>query len=106
GLGAGRYTEILAEPEGVTTSVHQLPTSDGAKVAGVLRVPHGARTVAALMHPRQDSTYHALVPYLLRAGHAVWTQGSRSPNKDLTLIHEQAVIDFAAGQAFLRERGF
>jgi pimeloyl-ACP methyl ester carboxylesterase len=106
GLGAGRYTEVLAEPEGVTTSVHQLATFDGAKVAGVLRAPHGARTAVTIMHPRQDTTYHAIVPYLLAAGIAVWTQGSRSPNNDLNLIHEQAVIDFAAGQVFLRERGF
>ena len=106
GLGAGRYTEARPEPDGVATSVHQLPTSDGARVTGVLRVPHGARTVVTIMHPRQDVTHHAIVPYLLTAGLAVWTQGSRSPNNDLNLIHEQAVIDFAAGQFFLRERGF
>ena len=106
GLGAGRYTEVQAEPAGVTTSVHQLTTADGAKVAGVLRVPPGARTATAFMHPRQDSTNHPLIPRLLEGGLAVWTQGPRSPNNDLSLIHEQAVIDFAAGQAFLRDRGF
>ncbi|MGW2962714.1 hypothetical protein ACWDGI_30215 [Streptomyces sp. NPDC001220] len=105
-LGAGRYTAAVAEPDGITTSVHQLRTSDRAQVTGVLRRPAGARTVVSLMHPRQDVTYHALVPYLLAAGLAVWTQGTRSPNNDLNLLHEQAIIDFAAGQVFLREFGF
>jgi pimeloyl-ACP methyl ester carboxylesterase len=106
GLGAGRHPAALAEPDSITTSVHQLQTSDGAQVSGVLRRPPEARTVVTLMHPRQDVTYHPLVPYLLTAGLAVWTQGSRTPNNDLNLIHEQAVIDFAAGQNFLRELGF
>jgi hypothetical protein len=107
GLGAGRYTdERVAVSGSVATSVHDLATADGAQVTGVLRVPPGARTVVTLMHPRQDVTHHALVPYLLASGRAVWTQGSRSPNNDLSLLHEQAIIDFAAGHAFLRERGF
>jgi hypothetical protein len=36
----------------------------------------------------------------------VWTQGSRSPNNDLSLVHEQALLDFAAGHVLLREQGF
>ncbi|WP_331752532.1 hypothetical protein [Streptomyces chartreusis] len=106
GLGSGRYTETIAEPDGVTTTVHQIRTSDRAQVSGVLRRPSGARTVVTLMHPRQDVTYHALVPYLLASDIAVWTQGSRSPNNDLNLLHEHAILDFAAGQALLRELDF
>ncbi|MFF0270676.1 alpha/beta hydrolase [Kribbella sp. NPDC004536] len=105
-LGAGRYTELLDEPENVETTVHRMSTSDGATASGVLRVPAGARTVVTLMHPRQDVTHHASVPYLLRDGYAVWTQGSRSPNNDLNLLHEQAIVDFAAGHVRLRELGF
>ncbi|MFI5954018.1 alpha/beta hydrolase [Cryptosporangium sp. NPDC051539] len=107
-LGAGRHAEDAgpAVPDGLRTSVHELTTADGAAVTGVLRVPAGARTVVTLMHPRQDVTHHALVPYLLAAGHAVWTQGSRSPNNDLNLLHEQALLDFAAGHVFLRDSGF
>lgn len=106
GLGAGRYLEAEEIPTSTVTTVHQLTTSDGAKVAGVLRVPPGASTVVTLMHPRADVTDHGLVPRLLRSGRAVWTQGSRSPNNDLNLLHEQAIIDFAAGQVFLRSAGF
>lgn len=105
-LGAGRHGPAVAEPDGVTTTVHRLTTSDGATVVGVLRVPAGARTAVTIMHPRQDVTHHASVPYLLRSGYAVWTQGSRSPNNDLGLLHEQAIIDFASGHTFLRDAGF
>lgn len=108
-LGAGRYVdsaEGVVVPDTVTTSVHELSTVDGAKISGVLRVPPGAATVVTIMHPRQDVTHHALVTHLLADGQAVWTQGSRSPNNDLNLVHEQTLLDFAAGHAFLRTAGF
>lgn len=105
-LGAGRYSSTIEGPDGVATSVHELSTSDDAKVTGVLRVPRGATTVVTLMHPRQDVTHHPMVPYLLTMGYGVWTQGSRSPNNDLNLLHEQAIIDFAAGHVLLRDKGF
>ncbi len=88
------------------TSVHELTTADGATVRGVLANVPGATTVVCLMHPRQDVTHHPLVPLLLRAGVAVWTQHTRSVNNDLTLVHEQALLDVAAGMVFLREQGF
>ncbi|HEY3650390.1 MAG TPA: hypothetical protein VGL33_20680 [Streptosporangiaceae bacterium] len=105
-LGAGREVAPSAMPDDVVTSAHQLTTADGAKVGGVLRVVPGAETVVCLMHPRQDFTHHALVPELLARGAAVWTQNTRSPNNDLNLVHERAVLDLAAGQVFLRDNGF
>jgi hypothetical protein len=105
-LGAGRHIEAAATPAETVTTVHELETYDGAKVSGVLRVVPGARTVVALMHPRQDVTHHVLVPELLSRGVAVWTQGTRSVNNDIALVHEQALLDAAAGQVFLRDRGF
>ncbi len=105
-LGAGRYIAVDERPASTVTSVHELTTADGATVRGVLATVPGARTVVCLMHPRQDVTHHALVPYLLRAGAAVWTQQTRSVNNDLTLVHEQALLDVAAGMVFLREQGF
>ena len=106
GIGAGRYIESAEQPTNTTTSVHELSTADGAKVTGVLRTVPGASTVIALMHPRQDLTHHVLVPELLARGFAVWTQGTRSVNNDLNLVHEQALLDVAAGQVFLRDNDF
>ena len=105
-LGAGRYIAVDERPAATATSVHELTTADGATVRGVLATVPGARTVVCLMHPRQDVTHHALVPQLLAAGAAVWTQHTRSVNNDLTLVHEQALLDVAAGMVFLRERGY
>ncbi|MGH3517516.1 MAG: alpha/beta hydrolase [Haloechinothrix sp.] len=105
-LGAGRYIEAGTEPAATRTTLYQLSTSDGATVPGVLRTIPGATTVVCIMHPRQDQTHHPLVSLLLHAGFAVWTQFSRSVNNDLNLIHEQALLDVAAGQAFLRQHGF
>jgi hypothetical protein len=102
-LGAGRYLAAGERPASTVTSVHELPTADGATVRGVLATVPGARTVVCLMHPRQDVTHHPLVPLLLQAGVAVWTQHTRSVNNDLNLVHEQALLDVAAGQVFLRE---
>jgi hypothetical protein len=105
-LGAGRYLAAGGRPEATATSVHELTTADGATVRGVLATVPGATTVVCLMHPRQDVTHHPLVPVLLAAGMAVWTQHTRSVNNDLTLVHEQALLDVAAGMLFLREAGF
>ncbi len=105
-LGAGRYLTAGSRPESTITSVHELTAADGAVVRGVLATVPGATTVVSLMHPRQDLTHHPLVPLLLRAGAAVWTQHTRTVNNDLTLVHEQAILDAAAGLVFLRERGF
>lgn len=105
-LGAGRYIAPAELPASTVTSAHQLTTHDGATVTGLLRSVPGATTVAFLMHPRQDLSHHVLVPELLNRGYAVWTQGSRVVGNDLTLLHEQALLDMAAGHVFLRERGF
>lgn len=106
GLGAGRYLDASAAPAGTTTTAHELVTVDGARVGGLLRTVPGATAVAFLMHPRQDFSHHVLVPEFLHRGIAVWTQGSRTQGNDLTLLHEQALLDMAAGQGFLREHGF
>ncbi|MFF2114796.1 alpha/beta fold hydrolase [Rhodococcus koreensis] len=105
-IGAGRYLSAAATPANTTVSVHELTTTDGATVSGVLRTVPGAATVAFLMHPRQDFTHHVLVSEFLARGCAVWTQGARTMGNDLTLLHEQALLDMAAGHVFLRQHGF
>jgi hypothetical protein len=105
-LGAGRYVAPALIPGATLTTAHELPTADGATVNGLLRTVPGATTVAFLMHPRQDFSHHVLVPELLMHGYAVWTQGARSVGNDLSLLHEQAILDMAAGHVFLRDKGF
>lgn len=105
-LGAGRYLTATEVPDNTTVTAHELTTADGAKVGGLLRTVPGATSVAFLMHPRQDFSHHVLVPEFLHRGVAVWTQGSRTMGNDLTLLHEQALLDMAAGQVFVKEQGF
>ncbi|HEY5858467.1 MAG TPA: alpha/beta hydrolase [Aldersonia sp.] len=105
-LGSGRYLAAAPIPAATATTAHELTTHDGATVNGLLRVVPGATTVATLMHPRQDFSHHVLVPELLARGFAVWTQNTRTGLNDLTLLHEHALLDMAAGHAFLRDTGF
>ena len=105
-LGAGRDVAAPAFPAGVVTTAHQLKTADGATVAGLLHRLDGATGAIAIMHPRQQLAHHPMVPHFLRLGLSVWTQDTRSPNNDISLVHEQALLDAAAGQVFLREAGF
>ncbi|WP_213571433.1 alpha/beta hydrolase [Rhodococcus sp. USK13] len=89
------------------TETIRLKTADGATVSGVLRIPdRGAETVVTIMHPREDVTHHSFVSHLTELGVAVWTQGTRSVNNDIRLLHEQALLDVAAGQSFLADRKF
>lgn len=106
GLGGDRFVTGPSRPAGSRTTVHELTTADGATVTGVLTIPNRADTVVTLMHPRRDVTHHAIVPWLLEAGYAVWTQNPRSVNNDLNLLHEQALLDVGAGMAFLQRTGF
>ncbi len=105
-LGAGRDVEGVEAPDGVVTSLHELKTFDGARVMGVLHALGGSSTVVCLSHPRQMLAHHPMVAHLLRMGVSVWTQDARSPNNDLNLVHEQAILDVAAGQVRLRELGY
>jgi len=105
-LGAGRHIETAAAPPDTRIELVQCTTADGATVTGCLRSVPGARTVVHLMHPRQDLTNHGMVPELLERGYAVWTQTPRSVNNDVNLLHEQVLLDAAAGYCFLRDREF
>ncbi|MFY9931590.1 MAG: hypothetical protein WAK82_26670 [Streptosporangiaceae bacterium] len=105
-LGTGREVAAPAFPAGVRSTAHQLTTADGAVVAGLLHRLDGAGGVMAIMHPRQQLAHHPMVAHFLRLGLSVWTQDTRSPNNDISLVHEQALLDAAAGLVFLRDEGF
>jgi hypothetical protein len=105
-LGAGREVAGVAWPAGTQTSIHQLKTFDGAAVHGILHRLPGATSVITAMHPRQQLAHHPIITHFLSMGLSVWTQDTRSPNNDISLVHEQAILDAAAGHVFLRDYGF
>ena len=95
-------------PHGSRLEALGLASEDRAGSHGFLWLPPGPRpeTVLTLMHPRADFTRHYLVPGLLAAGYAVWTQNSRWLGNDATLIHERLLLDVACGLGRLRDLGF
>lgn len=102
----GTHWDPARMPPVVSITVHSLRTHDGASVVGFLMRRGGERAVVCAMHPREMTVPHYMAPEILRTGCAFWVQGSRSPNVDLRLEHETALLDLAAGQVFLRSQGF
>ena len=102
--GASWNPELL--PAGMNSSVHAVPTSDGAQIVGYLHARGGERAVVVIMHPRELLATHYLVPYIVQAGFACWVQGTRTVGNDLRLEHEIALLDVAAGLGQLRALGF
>lgn len=93
-------------PAGVTTRNVVLRTQDGAATSGSLYSPGAADTVVCIMHPREFMACHYLIPDIVGAGYAAWTQAPRAVGNDMRLEHEFALYDVAAGMRFLREAGF
>src|SRR4051794_13082648 len=91
-------------PSGTVCTPLLLDTQDRALASGWHYARGGESTVAVLMHPRADFSHHYVTPGLLDAGIAVLNVNSRWLNNDATLIHEQVVLDVAAGIAAVRDR--
>ena len=107
----GRYENpyLVAEwhrdpPAGSSCLPLRLDTPDRAVAHGWLYARGGEDTVVCLMHPRANFSRHYAVPGLLEAGFAVLCINSRWLNNDATLIHEQVLLDVAAGLAEARRR--
>ena len=100
--GSRRGTAIRRRARAATPLL--LDTQDRALAQGWLYARGGEITVAVLMHPRADFAHHYVTPGLLDAGIAVLNVNSRWLNNDATLIHEQVLLDVAAGVAAVRER--
>lgn len=94
-------------PPGTITSNVVLRTADQAATGGSLYCPPTATdTVVCVMHPREFMACHYLIPDIVDAGYAAWSQSPRSVGNDLRLEHEFALHDVAAGLQYLRAAGF
>lgn len=58
-----------------------------------------------VMHPRADFTRHYCIPGFVAAGASVLGLTTRCLNNDATAIHEDLILDVAAGVQYLREQG-
>lgn len=103
--GASWDAELMQRPYKVVP--YALGTADGQRTLGFLFTATGKeRSVVSLMHPREMSVTHYMVPAVLDAGCACWVQGPRSIGNDLRLEHEIALFDVAAGMQHLRNLGY
>jgi hypothetical protein len=91
-------------PAGTRCEPLRLESADRAVAHGWLYARGGETSVVCLMHPRANFSRHYLVPGLVEAGFAVLCINSRWLNNDATLIHEQVLLDVAAGIAVARAR--
>lgn len=95
--------------DSVRQTVVQLYAADGIKSRGILYQPARGtpRTAVILAHPRADFAQHYSIPFWVEAGFAAFAQNTRYLNNDYTMIHENLLLDLAAGIRYLREeRGF
>ncbi len=90
---------------GVNQKVVQLYAADGAKSKAMLYWPRASKpkTVVIMAHPRADFAHHYSIPFWVEAGFAAFGQNTRYLNNDSTMIHENLLLDLAAGIKFLRE---
>ncbi len=94
-------------PSGTVTTNVVLRTADSAATSGSLYQPATPTdTVVCVMHPREFMACHYLIPDIVCAGYAAWSQAPRSVGNDLRLEHEFALHDVTTGLAYLRSRGF
>ena len=97
----------------IDSSVRQRPVhlyaADFGKSRGILYTPAKGkpRTVVIMAHPRADFSTHYSIPFWIDAGFAAFGFNTRYLNNDAMMLHENLVLDLAAGIRFLRdEEGF
>ena len=97
----------------IDSSVRQRPVhlyaADFGKSRGILYTPASGkpRTVVIMAHPRADFSTHYSIPFWIDAGFAAFGFNTRYLNNDAMMLHENLILDLAAGIRFLRdEEGF
>lgn len=94
-------------PPGTEYEIAQLRAEDGAGSWGVLYKKGRPKTAIIIMHQRTDNSRHYAIPYLVEAGFAGFGHNNRYVGNDVETIHENIVLDIAAGIRWLKQdRGF
>lgn len=85
-----------------------LQAADMRWITGLYYAPAPAtrqKVAVLVMHPRADFSRHYCIPPFVAAGIPVLGLGTRCLNNDTTAIHEDLILDVAAGVQYLREQG-
>lgn len=95
-------------PEGTALLPVQLQAMDMRQISGLYYQPPAAsktKIAVLVMHPRADFSRHYCIPPFVDSGISVLGLGTRCLNNDTTAIHEDLLLDVAAGVKFLRDQG-
>jgi pimeloyl-ACP methyl ester carboxylesterase len=98
----------LAElPDDVEYHPVNFKAQDGVLSKGMLYKLRGSRprVGAHVMHPRTDQTQNYNILPLVRAGYLVLGRTGRSPNNDVSTLHEPLALDMAEGIRHLYDQG-
>ncbi len=103
----GANVPLSALPPGLEYEPVNLVSADGAPSRGIVYRRKGTRPRVGvhLMHPRTDQSHNYNIGPLAAAGYLVLGRGGRSVNNDVDTVHEEVLLDVAAGVQFLREAG-
>jgi len=98
---------VLQDSDGLQVTPVDLKADDGVPSTGLLYKPRGRRSRIGvhLMHPRTDQTRNYNIAALAEAGMTVLARSSRSVNNDVDTVHEDLLLDVAAGVRYLRDLG-
>lgn len=97
-----------ALPEATSVQPVLLAAADMRSLHGLYYSAPAARRCRVgvlVMHPRADFTRHYCIPGFVAAGIDVLGLCTRTVNNDATAIHEELLLDVAAGVRYLREQG-
>ena len=95
-------------PVGTQCSPVYLSAFDMRGLHGLFYRPPESRRLKVgvlVMHPRADFTRHYCIPGFVAAGVSVLGLQTRCINNDTTAIHEDLILDVAAGVKHLKENG-
>jgi pimeloyl-ACP methyl ester carboxylesterase len=98
---------LSAMPAGTLVEPVVLTSADGATSRGLFYRLEGRhpRVGVHLMHPRTDQSLNYNIAPLVAAGYAVLGRAGRAVNNDVDTVHEEILLDVAAGVRWLREWG-
>ena len=98
-------TSAQQSSESTRQEIVSLRAEDGAGLYAAYHTPTGRQPTVGFvfMHPRGGNVTHFALKPLAERGFAALGMGSRSLNR--TGVHEELVLDVAAGVKFMRSRG-
>lgn len=99
-----QYKGQLAE--GVQVEPVQLKAQDYRDIIGLFYKPkrNRTRTAVLVMHPRADFQRHYCIPRFVEAGYYCLGLATRCLNNDMNAVHEDLILDVAAGVRFLKSQ--